>query len=72
MEAYWRHRYASLQAQFICDHLKVVLPPPPGTLLSVNAIMHVHRILRADYRVGPPRAVSFGKRAAVPPGSPMA
>jgi hypothetical protein len=47
MEAYWRHRYASLQVQFICDHLKVVLPTPPGTLLSFNAIMHVHRILRA-------------------------
>jgi hypothetical protein len=48
MEAYWRHRYASLQVQFIYDHLKVVLPTPPGTLHSVNAIMHVHRILRAD------------------------
>src|SRR4051794_20216943 len=47
MEAYWRHRYASLQVQFVYDHLKVVLPTPRGTLLSVDAIMHVHRILRA-------------------------
>ena len=44
IKEYWKHRYATLQVEFVLDRMLVAGWADEGELVSANAVMHVARI----------------------------